>query len=258
MPPGPEATAPGARPLAGRTALVTGASSGIGASTALALATEGAAVALLARRADRLTELAERVTAAGGTALALPADLTAPDRARAAVQEAADRLGGLDVLVNNAGHAAPGLFEDGEPDQWERMLALNVTAVLHTSRAALPHLLRSAAGPRGVADLVTIGSASGRVARPYNAVYSATKHAVSGFTEALRQEVTGRRVRVGVVEPGMVTTELTTAPTRLRPSVPPEDWLAAEDVARAVVFMVTQPPHAAVNEILLRPTAQVS
>ncbi|MDI5973366.1 SDR family NAD(P)-dependent oxidoreductase [Streptomyces sp. SL13] len=247
------------RPLAGCAALVTGASSGIGAATALALAAEGAAVALVARRADRLTDLAAHIAGKGGHAFVLPADLTDPDRARSAVEEAASQLGRLDVLVNNAGAVVPGAFEDGAATDWERMLALNVSAVLHTSRAALPHLLAAADGPRGVADLVTVASAAGRVARPNNAVYTATKHAVVGFSEALRKEITQRRVRVGLVEPGMVTTEATTAPgIGLPSSVDPKDWLTAEDVARAIVFMVTQPRHAAVNEILLRPTTQVN
>jgi NADP-dependent 3-hydroxy acid dehydrogenase YdfG len=247
------------RPLTGCAALVTGASSGIGAATALALSAEGAAVALVARRADRLTDLAAHVTDQGGDVVVLPADLTDPDRARSVVAEAAAALGRLDVLVNNAGAVTPGPFEDGEAADWERMLALNVAAVLHTSSAALPHLLAAVDGPRGVADLVTVASAAGRFARPNNAVYTATKHAVVGFSEALRKEVTERRVRVGLVEPGMVTTEATTRPG-LGPhaSVAPSDWLAAEDVARSVAFMVTQPGHAAINEILLRPTAQVN
>ncbi len=246
-------------PLAGCAALVTGASSGIGAATALALARQGAAVALAARRTERLEELAAAIRDLGGSSLALTCDLRDAAQSRRAVEEAADRYGRLDVLVNNAGYVAPGPLEEGDPAEFERMVDLNLTAVLHTSHAALPHLLRAAAdGPRAVADLVTVSSVAGRVARANNSVYTATKHAVCAFSEALRQEVTGRGVRVGVVEPGMTSTEMTTdtAAASAARGVPQNRWLRADDIARAITFMVTQPPHAAVNEIMLRPTAQ--
>ncbi|QHC22097.1 SDR family oxidoreductase [Streptomyces sp. GS7] len=251
------AAAPGP-PLAGCVALVTGASGGIGAATALALAREGAALALVARRAERLAELTDTIRARGGSCAAITADLRDGARARRSVAEAAERFGRLDVLVNNAGYVAMGALEEVGPEDLDRMVDLNLTAVLHLSRAALPHLLRAAEhGPRGVADLVAVSSVAGRVPRRGNSVYSATKHAVCAFSEALRQEVTGRGVRVGVVEPGLTSTEMATgAGLAAARGMAQESWLRAEDIARALTFMVTQPPHAAINEIMVRPTAQ--
>ncbi len=246
-------------PLAGCAVLVTGASSGIGAATARSLARQGADLALVARRTDRLEELASGIREQGRSCVALTADLRDPAQARQAVEDTAERFGRLDVLVNSVGFVAAGDIEDGDPENWERMIDLNVRAVLHTAQKALPHLLRAAEeGPRGVADLVTVSSVAGRVARAHNAVYSATKHAVVAFSEGLRQEVTARGVRVGLIEPGMTATEMTADSTTgaVARGMPRELWLRAEDIARSITFMVTQPPHAAINEILVRPTAQ--
>ncbi|WP_051839449.1 SDR family oxidoreductase [Streptomyces sp. NRRL F-5126] len=245
-------------PLSGTVSLVTGASSGIGAEVALGIARRGGAVALVARRADRLKDLTGRIEEEGGTAFAVPAELSGAESARAVVDEVAGRFGRLDILVNNAGYGVRADVEDSDPEDWDRMVDVNVRAVLHLSRCALPHLLSAAAGgPRGVADLVTTGSVAGRIPRPHNSVYSATKHAVGSFTEALRAEVTGRGVRVGIVEPGMVRTEMTAGgQSSAGGAMPREKWLAPADVARSVLFMVEQPPHAAVNEIMVRPTAQ--
>ncbi|WP_052862965.1 SDR family oxidoreductase [Streptomyces niger] len=249
----------GQQALSGSVALVTGASSGIGAATALALAQEGCAVALVARRAERLADLTARIGKAGGPEpLSLAADLGDASQSARVVAETVDHFGRLDVLVNNAGYGARSPFEDSDPEDWDRMLDLNVKALLRMSHAALPHLLRAAAdGPRGVADLVNISSAAGRVPRKNNSVYSASKHAVCSFSEALRQEVTGRGVRVGLVEPGVVVTEMTAgSQASSARGLPREDWLVAEDIARCVGFMVTQPAHMAVNELTVRPTAQ--
>ncbi|MCL7490791.1 SDR family oxidoreductase [Streptomyces sp. MCA2] len=245
--------------LSGSVALVTGASSGIGEATALALAREGCSLALVARRTERLERLTEAIGEQGGSAFALPADLGDVTQARRVVEETVNRCGRLDVLVNNAGLGVRGSVEDSDPENWDRMIDLNLRALLRMSHAALPHLLRAAhEGPRGVADLVNVSSVAGRVPRKDNSVYSATKHAVCSFSEALRQEVTGRQVRVGLVEPGMTSTELTRAPSQAASAhgMPPEAWLAVEDVARSIVFMVTQPAHVAINEIAVRPTAQ--
>ncbi|WP_330336803.1 SDR family NAD(P)-dependent oxidoreductase [Streptomyces sp. NBC_00557] len=248
----------GDAPLAGCAALVTGASSGIGAATALSLALQGAAVAVVARRAGRLEDLAAVIRDRGGSCRVLTADLRDAAQARRAVEDAVECLDRLDVLVNNAGYVAMGTIEEGDPAEWERMVGLNLTAVLHLSQAALPHLLRAAAdGPRGVADLVNVSSVGGRVVRRNNGVYSATKHAVGAFSEALRQEVTGRGIRVGLIEPGLTATEMAAGPgAAAARGVPPSDWLTAEDIARAITFVVTQPRHVAVNEIMVRPTAQ--
>ncbi|MER6073867.1 SDR family NAD(P)-dependent oxidoreductase [Streptomyces sp. NPDC001817] len=252
------AVAQGDAPLAGCAALVTGASSGIGAATALMLARQGAAVAVVARRTGRLEDLAAVIRDRGGSCSVLTADLEDATQARRAVEDAVDRCRRLDVLVNNAGYVAMGAVGEGDPAEWERMVDLNLNAVLHLSQAALPHLLRAAAnGPRGVADLVNVSSVGGRVARRNNAVYSATKHAVGAFSEALRQEVTGRGLRVGLIEPGLTVTEMATGPgAAAARGMPQNAWLDAEDIARAITFVITQPPHVAVNEIMVRPTAQ--
>ncbi|GAA3656508.1 SDR family NAD(P)-dependent oxidoreductase [Streptomyces iranensis] len=251
--------APSYGPLSGCVALVTGASSGIGAATAVALARQGADLALVARRTERLEDLAATVRKEGRSCAVLTADLRDTAQARQCVEDAVERCGRLDVLVNNAGSVVPGKVEESDPEGWERMLDLNVRAVLHTSQQALPHLLRTASdGPRGVADVVNVSSVAGRLARPGNGVYSATKHAVGAMSEAMRQEVTARGVRVGLIEPGMVATELTagSAVATVGRGMPRESWLHPEDIARAIAFMVTQPSHAAVNEIMVRPTAQ--
>ncbi len=243
-------------PLAGSVALVTGASSGIGEAAVLSLARLGCSLVLVARRTDRLTELSELIGSQGGAVLPLTADLAVPGRARQVVEDAVRHFGRLDVVVNNAGYGARAPVEESDPDDWDRMVDLNLRAVLHLSRAALPHLLRAAQdGPRGVADLVTVSSVAGRLARKNNGVYSATKHAVCSFSESLRQEVTERGVRVGLIEPGMTTTEMTVGGESAF-GMPQKSWLRAEDIARSIAFMITQPPHVAVNEILVRPTAQ--
>ncbi|MEU8694982.1 SDR family NAD(P)-dependent oxidoreductase [Streptomyces sp. NPDC048665] len=248
----------GGAPLAGCAALVTGASSGIGAATALSLARQGAAVAVVARRTGRLEELAAAIRDRGGSCSVLTADLGDAVQARRAVEDAVECCARLDVLVNNAGYVAMGTIEEGDPADWERMVDLNFKAVLHLSQAAMPHLLRAAAdGSRGIADLVNVSSVGGRVVRRNNGIYSATKHAVGAFSEALRQEVTARGVRVGLIEPGLTATEMATGPgSAAARGMPQKAWLHADDIARAITFMVTQPPHVAINEIMVRPTAQ--
>jgi NADP-dependent 3-hydroxy acid dehydrogenase YdfG len=248
--------------LAGTTALVTGASSGIGEATALALAGHGATVALVARRLDRLEDLAGRITASGGQVLVLAADVTAQPEAQAVVERTVAELGRLDVLVNNAGVMLLGPAEHAPVEEWQRMVELNVLGLLYCAHAALPHLLRAAEdGPRRVADMVNVSSVAGRVARAGSGVYNATKAGVGAFSDALRQEVTKRHVRVSLVEPGAVETELA---GHNRPEVLESirgrfagvERLRAEDVAEAVAWVVTRPRHVAVNEVLVRPTEQ--
>src|SRR6059036_3527636 len=196
-------------PLDGTVALVTGASSGIGDATARRLAEHGASVVVVARRKDRLDTLVSEIEAAGGTALAVEADITDRDQADLAAQAAVERFGRLDILVNNAGLMLLGPVVGADVGEWDRMIAINVQGLLYTTRAALPHLLQAAEdGPRRVADIVNISSIAGRVAWNGYGVYNLTKFGVNGFTESLRQEVTKRHVRVGVLEPGGVTTEL--------------------------------------------------
>ena len=177
--------------LDGTVALVTGASSGIGEAAAVSLAAHGAAVAIAARRRDRLDALAERIRGAGGTVLVLESDITDEQQAREAVARTVTELGRLDTLVNNAGVMLLGPVVDAPVTEWQRMVQLNVLGLLYCAHAALPHLLRAAEdGPRRVADLVNISSVAGRVARNGSGVYNATKHGVGAFSEALRQEVT--------------------------------------------------------------------
>ena len=248
--------------LQGTVALVTGASSGIGAATAHSLAAEGATVALLARRRDRLEEVASAIRADGHDALVVEGDITDRQQAESAVKHVVDELGRLDTLVNNAGlmHIAP--VADASPDEWDQMLQINVQGLLYVTRAALPHLLRAAEdSPRRVADLVNISSTAGRVARPGTAVYNLTKYGVNGFSEALRQEVMHKRVRVSVVEPGTVATELSShlsdeVQQTLATQVKDMELLRPEDIANAVAYIVTRERRVAVNEILVRAAEQ--
>lgn len=250
-------------PLSGTVALVTGASSGIGEATAIALAAEGAAVALVARRRDRLDGVAGRITAAGGRALVLETDIVDEAQARSAVDQTVAKLGRLDTLVNNAGVMLLGRAEGADTSQWRRMLDLNVAALMNLSHASLPHLLSAAAGePRGVADLVNVSSTAGRVARVGSGAYNASKWAVNAFSEALRQEVTQRHVRIGLVEPGAVDTELASHNTdpevvaSMQRRFGAIERMNAGDIAEVITFMVTRPRRVALNEILVRPTEQ--
>jgi NADP-dependent 3-hydroxy acid dehydrogenase YdfG len=250
--------------LTGTVALVTGASSGIGAATARRLAEDGASVALVARRKDRLDDLAAGIEKAGGIALALEADITDRAQAEAAVRQTVEHFGRLDTLVNNAGLMLLGPVVGADADEWERMIAVNVQGLLYTTRAALPHLLKAAEdGPRRVADIVNISSIAGRVAWNGYGVYNLTKFGVNGFTESLRQEVTQRHVRVGVLEPGGVDTELGSHndhKPEIREAIgtfyEQTEVLVPDDIADGVAYMVTRRRHASVGELWIMPTDQ--
>lgn len=242
--------------LDGQVALVTGASSGIGAAISRALAAQGAAVAVAARRRHLLEDLVDEIEAAGGSALAIELDVTDESACLSAVEQCVDRFGSLDVLVNNAGVMLLGPVEGADTEDWRRMITTNVLGVMYMTHAALPHLLRT----RGT--IVQLSSVDGRTAGQLTGGYNASKWAVNAFSESLRQEVTTRGVRVVVIEPGATATDLashiTHPPTReavasfaaaMRP-------LAPEDVTAATLYAVTQPPHVAVNEILLRSVDQ--
>ena len=246
--------------LDGTVALVTGASSGIGAASATALAAEGAAVALAARRKDRLDAVAADIRGAGGTALVLECDVTDEAQAADAVERTVGELGRLDALINNAGVMLLGPVVGAPLSEWQQMVELNILGLLYSAHAALPHLLRAAEeGPRRVADIVNISSVAGRHARNGNGVYSLTKHGVGAFSESLRQEVTKRYVRVSLVEPGATATELA---SHNRPEILAgigaqiAQTMDADDIADAITFIVTRPRHVTINEVLIRPTEQ--
>jgi len=263
-PPAPEAGTGRARiaRLDGTVALVTVASSGIGAATATLLAAQGAAVALAARRKDRLDALAARIRDQGGTTLVLESDITDEPQATAAVERTVAELGRLDTLINNAGVMLLGPAVGAPLSEWQQMVDLNVLGLLYCAHAALPHLLRAAEdSPRGVADMVNISSVAGRVPLKGRGVYNLTKHGVGAFSESLRQEVTRRHVRVSLVEPGATATELAghnraEVLETMRTQVTGMQPMQAEDIADAILYIVTRPRHVAVNEILIRPTEQ--
>lgn len=246
--------------LEGTVALVTGASSGIGEATAVALAAGGAQVAVAARRRDRLEALADRI--GQDKVLVLETDVTDEAQARAMVDQTVAHFGRLDTLVNNAGVMLLGPIVDAPVEEWRRMVELNLLGLLYCTHAALPHLLSAAESePRRVADIVNVSSVAGRVARLGSGVYNATKFGVVAFSESLRQEVTRRHVRVTAIEPGAVATELA---THLRPEVlkgmmatfDSVEMLRSEDIAESIAFTVTRPRRMAVNEVLVRPTEQ--
>jgi NADP-dependent 3-hydroxy acid dehydrogenase YdfG len=250
------------RPLRDTVALVTGASSGIGAVTARRLAADGAAVALVARRRDRLDDLAAAIRSDGGSALVLQADVTDQGQAVDAVARTVAELGRVDTVVNNAGIMLLGPALDTPTEEWDQMVALNVQAVLYVTHAALPHLVQAAARePRQVADLVTISSTAGRVARPGASVYALTKFGITAFAESLRQELLKQRVRVSVIEPGTVDTELVShlredVRQAARRQVASIEALRPEDIADAVAYIVTRDRRVAVNELLVRAAEQ--
>jgi clavulanate-9-aldehyde reducatase len=244
--------------LEGKVAVVTGASSGIGEATALALAAEGAVVALAARRKDRIDELARRIEADGGRALPIEADVGDEEQANGLISRAADELGGLDILVNNAGVMLLGPVTGANTEEWRRMVDVNVLGLLYCTHAALPVM-----GGSGGGHIVNLSSVAGRTASLGAAVYNLTKWGVVGFSEGLRQEALHANVRVTVIEPGFVATELqghnthpmvVEATEKMREQI--GDLLVAEDIADAILYCVTRPPHMAVNEMLVRPNRQ--
>ncbi|HEV1998604.1 MAG TPA: SDR family NAD(P)-dependent oxidoreductase [Candidatus Dormibacteraeota bacterium] len=251
------------KPLQGTVALVTGASSGIGEATALMLAHEGASLAVVARRRDRLDALAGKLKAEGGEVLVIEGDMTDEQQAKAAIDETVSQLGRLDTLVNNAGVMLLGPAVGAPLEEWKRMVDINVLGLLYCSHAALPHLLKAADdSPRKVADIVNISSVAGRVARSGSAVYNTTKFGVVAFSEGLRQEIAAKHVRVSIVEPGAVSTELAghnrpEVLEILRQRFANITRLESEDIADAITYIVTRPRHIAINELLIRPTEQV-
>jgi NADP-dependent 3-hydroxy acid dehydrogenase YdfG len=243
--------------LEGKVAAVTGASSGIGDAAAVALARAGAAVGVGARRADRLQDLVGRIEADGGRAVALEADISQEDQARAFIRGVDEQLGGLDILVNNAGVMLLGPVLGADVEHWKRMVDVNVLGLLYCVHEALPIM-----EARGGGDIVNVSSVAGRKANAFSAVYNATKFGVHAFSEALRQEALNVGVRVTIIAPGFVETELLTHnPDFVQEAAAGQKEqvgkvLEPEDIADAIVYAVAQPPHVCLNEILVRPTGQ--
>ncbi len=241
--------------LDGKVAAITGASSGIGEATAIALAEAGAKVSLGARRKDRLDALVEKI---GDNALAIETDIGDEDQARAFVQRTKDELGGFDILINNAGVMLLGPLLAQEGDDWRTMVDVNILGLVYCSHAGLALMAEQKSG-----HIVNISSVAGRTAAAGAAVYNFTKWGVTGFSEALRQEAAYVNVRVTCVEPGFVDTELqghntnpmvVEATQKMRERV--GKVLEADDIAQAILYAVSQPEHVSINEVLVRPTGQ--
>jgi clavulanate-9-aldehyde reducatase len=244
--------------LSGRVAAITGASSGIGEATALALAGAGAAVSLGARRTDRIKELTRRIEADGGRALAIETDVCDEEQSNVFVRDTKEQLGRLDILVNNAGVMLLGPVVGADTNEWRTMVDVNLLGLLYCTHAALPIM-----GEQGSGHIVNISSVAGRFATFGSAVYNLTKFGVNAFSEALRQEVTPANVKVTVIEPGFVATELQSHNTHPMVLEALENMrkqvgqpLEAEDIARSILYAVSEPDHVAVNEVLVRPAGQ--
>lgn len=243
--------------LAGKVAIVTGASSGIGESTAFALAAEGAAVVIAARRRDRLDNVAKRIKEKGGKVLPITVDVTDEAQVSDMVSKTQAEWGKVDILVNNAGVMLLGMIDGANTDDWRRMVNINVLGLMYATHKVLPLMKAQGAG-----HIVNLSSVAGRVANAGSGVYNATKWAVGAFSEALRKEVYQNHIRVTVIEPGLVATELPHHITDADAKKHAKDFygsvknLDSEDIANAIAYAVTQPAHVNVNEILIRPTEQ--
>lgn len=245
--------------LDGKVALVTGASSGIGEATALALAEVGASVVVAARRTDKLDELVQKIEGMGGKAFAVTADVADENQARDMVTAANAEFGRVDILVNNAGVMLLGPIGGADTEEWRRMLGINVLGLMYATHAALP-LMKA----QGSGHIVNISSVAGRTVSAGVGVYNASKWGVGAFSESLRQEVSKDKIRVTIIEPGAVATELTQHVTnpevqeRIQKMYSEITTLESEDIAAAIIYAVTQPDRVNVNEILIRPTEQAS
>ncbi len=236
--------------LTGKVALVTGASSGIGRALARAVAAEGMRVALVGRSAERLNAVAAEI---GDDALALPADLTKPDELDRVVHDTLSRFGGIDVLLPNAGLYIPGDVAKGDPDAWDELIAINVSSVFRLVRAVLPGMIERKSG-----HIVVTSSIAGHQAIHWEPVYSASKHAIQSFVHGLRRQVQGDNIRVGEVSPGVVLNELWgyTDAASIAAKVETREGLQSEDVAEAVIFMLTRPANVTIRDLVILPQNQ--
>ena len=243
--------------LDGKVAVVTGASSGIGEAAAIALAEQGARIVAAARRRDRLEGVAKRIEQAGGKAVLVECDVTDEAQTKEMIQRAEEAYGQVDILVNNAGVMLLGPIDGANTEDWRRMINTNLLGLLYCTHAALPVMKRQNSG-----HIVNISSVAGRTARAGAGVYNATKWGVGALSEALRQEVYSHGIRVTIIEPGAVATELLEHITVPDVKQSMQKWvgeltpLTSEDIAASIVYAVAQPAHVNVNEILIRPTEQ--
>lgn len=244
--------------LDGKVAVVTGASSGIGEATAKSLSEEGADVVLAARREEELRDLADQIETEGGDTLVVPTDVTDEADIQELVDRTVEEFDRLDILVNNAGVMLLEEVEDADPDNFQQMVDVNLSGLMKLTRAALPIMQDQGSG-----HVVNISSVAGRKSFPGSSAYSATKFGVNGFSEGLRQEVTGEDdIRITLIEPGFVDTELAehipdeNIQEQTKQTLETMDALTPQDVARSITYAVGQPPHVDVNELLIRPTHQ--
>jgi NADP-dependent 3-hydroxy acid dehydrogenase YdfG len=241
-----------------RIAMVTGASSGIGAATALLLAREGAVVAAVARRADRLEALVKRIEVAGGRAAAFPGDIAREPEAKKVLADTLARYGRVDILVNSAGIVRPGSVETADPAHWREQIEINLLAAMYLSQGVLPGMRERRDG-----HIVNVSSTAGRYVGTRHSGYTASKHAVNAFSETLRQEVAELGIRVTIIEPGATATEvfdsIPNAADRaaMTQHITKAGNMSAEDVAGAILFALKQPPNVNVREIWMAPTAAV-
>lgn len=248
-----------ANPLDGKVALVTGASSGIGEATAIALAREGAAVAVSARRADRLAGLVQRIEAAGGKAMAVPGDVADEATAKLAVEQTVKQLGRIDILVNNAGIIRPGGVENADTEMWRYVMDVNFMSALYTSSAAVTHMRDQGGG-----QIINVTSNAGRRPAAVFGCYSPSKYALTSMSEGMRQELAKYNIRVSIVAPGATATEVAESIDEpnvrefMRNHTHKEDAMLPEDVASAILFIATLPPRANVSDMYIRPTTDIN
>lgn len=240
-----------------KVAIVTGASSGIGHATALALSKAGTKVAIGARRTDKLSELENEITKNGGQAFSQKLDVTKKSECDSFANSVIEKWGGVDILVNNAGLMPLSFIKNLKVDEWDQMIDVNIKGVLYCTAAVIPHMLEKKSG-----HIVNISSVAGRIVFPSGSVYCATKHAVTALSEGLRQEFSTRKnIRVTCIEPGVVSTELTNTITDeslkdFVESAKKMQSLSAQDIANAIIYAVEAPDYVNVNEVLIRPTTQ--
>lgn len=240
-----------------KVAIITGASSGIGYATALALSKSGAKVAIGARRTEMLSELEKKIKEDGGEVYSQKLDVTKKNECTTFVNNVLKKWGTVDILVNNAGLMPLSFFKNLKIDEWDQMIDVNIKGVLYCTGAVVTHMLENKSG-----HIINISSVAGRIVFPAGSVYCATKHAITAFSEGLRQELSVRKnIRVTCIEPGVVATELTNTITDeslqgFVENAKKMESLQAEDIANAIVYAVESPNHVNINEILIRPTTQ--